>query len=173
MELIDTHSHIYYDKYTDINDVLGRAQENNVAKIICVGVDIKSSEKSINLAEKYDMVYATAGYHPHESKEASDQYLKELTEESFNIHFTAGHSLGEYTSLAASGALSIEETIKLVVERGRLMQLACEQTPGGMIAIIGVLEYLPHNSISVVSGIESSLILLRRVLKLTPSDLAA
>ena len=50
MELIDTHSHIYYDKYTDINDVLGRAQENNVAKIICVGVDIKSSEKSINLA---------------------------------------------------------------------------------------------------------------------------
>ena len=78
MELIDTHSHIYYDKYTDINDVLGRAQENNVAKIICVGVDIKSSEKSINLAEKYDMIYATAGYHPHESKDTDTNYLNEL-----------------------------------------------------------------------------------------------
>ena len=78
MKLIDTHSHIYYDKYTDINNVLDRARENNVSKIICVGVDIKSSEKSITLAEKYDMIYATAGYHPHESKDTDANYLNEL-----------------------------------------------------------------------------------------------
>tara|TARA_Y100000590_G_scaffold330747_1_gene375763 strand:+ start:210 stop:962 length:753 start_codon:yes stop_codon:yes gene_type:complete len=78
MELIDTHSHIYYDKYTDINNVLDRAKENNIAKIICVGVDIESSEKSIALAEKYDMIYATAGYHPHESKDTDIKYLHEL-----------------------------------------------------------------------------------------------
>lgn len=78
MELIDTHSHIYYDKYTDIEDVLDRAVKNNVSKIICVGVDIESSNKSIALAEKYEMIYATAGYHPHESKDADTIYLKEL-----------------------------------------------------------------------------------------------
>tara|TARA_Y100000590_G_scaffold396649_1_gene477518 strand:+ start:251 stop:1003 length:753 start_codon:yes stop_codon:yes gene_type:complete len=78
MELIDTHSHIYYDKYTDIDDVIDRAHKNNISKIICVGVDIKSSEKSINLAEKYDMIYATAGYHPHESKDTDVNYLSEL-----------------------------------------------------------------------------------------------
>jgi len=78
MELIDTHSHIYYDKYTDIDQVLDRARENNISKIICVGVDIESSNKSINLAEKYNMVYATAGYHPHESKDTDIYYLKEL-----------------------------------------------------------------------------------------------
>ena len=68
MNLIDTHCHIYYDKYHDIDEVIDRALENNVSKMICVGVDIESSNKSIELAEKYDMIYATAGYHPHESK---------------------------------------------------------------------------------------------------------
>ena len=81
MKFIDTHSHIYYDNFkNDLDDVLDASIKNNLKNIICVGVDIKTSEESIKIAEKYDMVYATAGYHPHESKEASDQYLKKLTE---------------------------------------------------------------------------------------------
>ena len=69
MKLIDTHSHIYHEKYNkDLDEVINRAIDNEVDKIICVGVDIPSSYKSIALAEKYDMIYATAGYHPHESK---------------------------------------------------------------------------------------------------------
>lgn len=56
----------------------------------------------------------------------------------FQPSATAGHSLGEYTSLCASKSLSISETIKLVSERGRLMQIACEKNPGGMVALIGM-----------------------------------
>ena len=43
MYFIDTHSHIYYDKYSDdIDEVIDKAFQNNVKKIICVGVDIDS-----------------------------------------------------------------------------------------------------------------------------------
>ena len=50
MEFIDTHCHIYYDKYQDdINEVISRANNNNVNNIICVGVDIESSKKSLFL----------------------------------------------------------------------------------------------------------------------------
>lgn len=81
MNLIDTHSHIYYDKYKeDLEQVIERAQSHNIEKIICVGVDIPSSIESIKLAEKYDMIYATAGFHPHESKDANHGFVKELEE---------------------------------------------------------------------------------------------
>jgi len=52
--------------------------------------------------------------------------------------FVAGHSLGEVTALAAAGALSFEDGLKLVRERGRLMKRAGELSPGGMAAILNV-----------------------------------
>ena len=53
-------------------------------------------------------------------------------------NYTAGHSLGEYSSLATAGSLSIKETIDLVSKRGELMEKACNDSPGGMSAIIGI-----------------------------------
>ena len=81
MELIDTHCHIYYDSFkNDLDEVLKRSTQNFISKLICVGVDLKSSKQSINLSRKYSQIYATAGYHPHESKEAPLNYLIELEE---------------------------------------------------------------------------------------------
>ena len=54
--------------------------------------------------------------------------------------YVAGHSLGEYTAAVAGGALSFEDGLLLVQERGRLMQAAGEETPGGMIAVLGLDE---------------------------------
>lgn len=53
---------------------------------------------------------------------------------------TAGLSLGEFTALAAAGAMSFEEGLKIVRHRGELMQRAAEKTKGGMAAIIGLDE---------------------------------
>src|SRR5262245_1040384 len=53
---------------------------------------------------------------------------------------TAGLSLGEFTALTAAGAMSFEDGLRVVRQRGRLMQEACEVTKGGMAAIIGLEE---------------------------------
>ena len=53
---------------------------------------------------------------------------------------TAGLSLGEFTALTAAGALSFEDGLKVVRQRGRFMQEACAATQGGMAAIIGLNE---------------------------------
>jgi [acyl-carrier-protein] S-malonyltransferase len=54
--------------------------------------------------------------------------------------FVAGHSLGEYTALAAAGVLDFATTVYLARERGRLMHEAGLKNPGGMVAIIGLAE---------------------------------
>ena len=79
MTLIDTHAHIYYDDYSKrIDDVIRAAVDNGVEKIISIGVDLKSSEECMKLAEKYESVFATCGIHPHEAEKAPKVYLYEL-----------------------------------------------------------------------------------------------
>ena len=52
----------------------------------------------------------------------------------------AGHSLGEYTALVASGALGFEHGIELVVARGEAMARAGEEAPGTMAALLGISD---------------------------------
>jgi TatD DNase family protein len=77
--LIDTHAHIYYEDFAQrIEEVIQFASDNGVEKIITVGIDLKSSEECIKLAEKFPSVFATCGYHPHEAVKAPKRYLYEL-----------------------------------------------------------------------------------------------
>ena len=51
---------------------------------------------------------------------------------------SAGHSFGEFCSLTIADALSFEEALRIVDERGKAMQYAAEKTPGGMSAVLGM-----------------------------------
>jgi [acyl-carrier-protein] S-malonyltransferase len=70
---------------------------------------------------------------------AAFELLKERVP-SLSFQATAGLSLGEFTALTAAGAMSFEDGLKLVRQRGRFMQEACAATQGGMAAIIGLNE---------------------------------
>ena len=68
--------------------------------------------------------------------------LKAMEEEGAEAYpaadFMAGHSLGELSALAASGALTFEDGLRLVRTRGELMKAAGEKSPGGMAAVLGL-----------------------------------
>ena len=79
MKLIDTHAHLYYDQmYNNLDTVLDEATENGVTKIICIGTDLNTSKQSVEIANKYENVYAAVGIHPHDSKDVTKDYLKDL-----------------------------------------------------------------------------------------------
>ena len=67
----------------------------------------------------------------------------------------AGHSLGEYTALAAAGVLNVADTARLVQKRGQLMQKACDQNPGTMAAVIG-LDVMTMEEIARQTGTDVS-----------------
>jgi [acyl-carrier-protein] S-malonyltransferase len=67
------------------------------------------------------------------------QLLKERAP-ALEFQATAGLSLGEFTALTAAGVMSFEDGLKVVRQRGRFMQEACDITRGGMAAVIGLAE---------------------------------
>ena len=68
--------------------------------------------------------------------------------------YVAGHSMGEFSALVAAEALSFEDGLRLVRERGRLMKQAGEQSPGGMAAVLG-LEPEPLEAICATAREQS------------------
>lgn len=80
---------------------------------------------------------------------ATDTLKRELQ---LKFDATAGLSLGEFTALTAAGAMSFEDGLRVVRQRGRFMQEACEATRGGMAAVIG-LDEAPTREICAEAGV--------------------
>jgi TatD DNase family protein len=77
--LVDTHAHLDFNQFdADRESVLYRAEENGVRQIITIGIDLATSRKSVELAEKYAMVYAAVGIHPHDVAKAGAEDLAEI-----------------------------------------------------------------------------------------------
>ncbi len=85
MLLIDSHCHINDKQFeNDLADVIARAKDAGVIQMICVGTDIKSSERAIEIADKFLNVFATCGIHPHDSDKRDKKYIQILEE--FSTH---------------------------------------------------------------------------------------
>jgi TatD DNase family protein len=77
--IIDTHAHLDMEQYdTDREEVIERARANGVDYILNIGCDVESSVRSLELAEQYDFIYATAGVHPHDVKSIDDATYADL-----------------------------------------------------------------------------------------------
>ena len=79
MRLIDTHAHLDFDDYDqDREEVFNRARKIGVEKIVNIGADLEGSRRAVELAEKYDHVYASVGIHPHEADTVNEESLAEI-----------------------------------------------------------------------------------------------
>ena len=92
--LIDSHCHPQFPQYdSDREEVIKRALDGGV-QIICVGTDLEKSKQAIELAEKYDGVWATVGLHPNDQKQ-------ELRTKSYE-------ELLNYSSVVAVGEIGLD-----------------------------------------------------------------
>src|SRR6266404_7323 len=101
--LIETHAHLDYPEFAgDLDDVLRRAIQAGVTRIVTIGTSIESSRRAINLAEKYPAVYAAIGVHPTYVEEAEEDVFTPLRELAKNPRVVAIGETGlDYHQLAS------------------------------------------------------------------------
>lgn len=79
--LIDSHVHLDDRRFNADRDMLIKSlQDNGVELVINIGADLKTSISSLELAKKYDNIYAAVGVHPHSAKEVTEETLDKLKE---------------------------------------------------------------------------------------------
>ena len=71
--LIDTHAHIYLDRFSsDLPAVIARARDAGVERIVMPAIDVPSIHKALDLCDEYEGLYAMAALHPSDTKDATD-----------------------------------------------------------------------------------------------------
>ena len=77
--IIDSHCHLDYPNLFDqLEDVVNRAELNEVKFLLTICTTLKSFEKIELIVKKYKNIYGTIGIHPHEAKDAPKEYLDQL-----------------------------------------------------------------------------------------------
>lgn len=81
MELIDTHCHLTFEPLADdVEAVVLRSRAVGVTGWITVGTDAEHNRKAVELANRFESMYAAVGIHPHDAKDVTAQALTELRE---------------------------------------------------------------------------------------------
>ena len=76
MKIIDTHCHLNDETlFNDLDNVINRARNAGVEKMIVIGWDENSSKLAIQIAEQYDFIYAVVGFHPENIFDINDEIL--------------------------------------------------------------------------------------------------
>lgn len=92
---IDSHAHLDDDRFDDDREILIESlRANNIDLVFNIGADIKTSKASVELAKKYDHIYAVVGIHPHDAEDAEDNYLDILRELSLEEKVVAIGEIG-------------------------------------------------------------------------------
>ena len=118
-----------YDKYSLVQNLFQEADDT--LRFSLSSLILNGPKEDLDLTENTQPAIFAISYS-----------IFKLIKEEFNVDlnkatFFAGHSLGEYTALAAAGALSFPDTLKILKIRGNAMQSSVPKGVGGMVAVLG------------------------------------
>jgi TatD DNase family protein len=79
--LIDTHCHLEMDAFDpDREDVIRRAKDAGLEAIITIGSDLKGNIGGLELSQRYDFIYSSVGFHPHDAKDFTEEIFEQIKE---------------------------------------------------------------------------------------------
>src|SRR3954469_10729591 len=124
--LIETHAHLDYPDFApDFDDILQRATDAGVTRIVTIGTSVESSRRAVELAEKYPNVFAVIGVHPTYVEESGEDVITPLRELAANPRVVAIGETGlDYHSLPSLELAKERKDTQLLV---KALQTSTEQ----------------------------------------------
>jgi len=147
MVLIDTHVHLNFpDFHKDMEETINRAWQGNIEGMVNVGTDPNTSRESINLAQRFDNIYAAVGIHPHfaDKYEESADEIKLLARERKavaigEIGLDYFRNLSSHTNQIAA----FKSQLDLALQVEKPIILHCRDAYTEMLSILEE-HYIPH-----------------------------
>jgi len=128
LKLTDTHCHLNLDQFdADLPEVLDRAVQAGIERIIVPGIDLETSQKAIELAETYPQIYAAVGMHPTEAgqwTEAADKKIRRIAEHprvaaigeiGLDYHWDHGNKAAQVAALQAQLEIAQEMGLPVIL----------------------------------------------------------
>ena len=124
--LIETHAHLDYPDFApDFDDILRRATDAGVTRIITIGTSVESSRSAVSLAERYPNVFAVIGVHPTYVEESGEDIITPLRELAAHPRVVAIGETGlDYHSLPSLELAKDRKDTQLLV---KALQTSTEQ----------------------------------------------
>ncbi len=141
MNLIDTHAHLTYPELENhIDDILSRSRKAGVTGWITIGTDRMHNQRAVQLAQRFDNMFAAVGFHPHHANEVTDDdiaFLEQavqaekvvaIGETGLDYHYDLSPRPAQRQALAAQLALASA--------RGLPVVLHCREAEDDLMAIV-------------------------------------
>ncbi len=151
---IDSHAHLEMEQFdADREQMIARARENRVDKIVAIGSGTGpgSLDCGIQLAERYEFIYATIGIHPHEARLATDADFQELEQLAkrpkviawgeIGLDYFYDHSPRELQQKVFLGQMELARTAKLPIVTGSWAHAKRALDLGFMISFAGNITF--------------------------------
>lgn len=157
MIVFDTHCHLDDERFNeDREEAYLRMLENDVKHCVCVGSDMASSLRCLDLAHTHEGVFAACGIHPHEAKDAPEGYLDDLRQMLQNEKCVALGEIGldYYYDLSPRDVQKkvMEEQVELAIQMDMPVIFHIRDAHGDMVEFFRSRKVLPRGIIHCFSG---------------------
>jgi TatD DNase family protein len=139
--LFDTHAHLDQEEFgADLEAVVDRARQAGVAQILCVAVDLPSSQAALRLAEKHEGIYAAVGIHPNSAAAAGPKDWEQISDLSAHPRAVAIGETGldryrDYTPLSLQQEY-FQRHIDLARQRGLPLVIHCRDAADDLMPML-------------------------------------
>lgn len=171
--IIDSHAHLSLVTFeNDLNQIITRANQGGVEIVVNVGLDVTSSRAGLDIAQRYNYVFTTVGFHPNSSAKMIRSHIEQLAGLAIDRKVVAVGETGldyyRHYATPEDQLIAFRRQLDLAAELKLPVVIHCRQAHGKMLEVLSAwAKSLPHHqNLGVIHCFSGDIELARRYVDL-------